>query len=168
MFVYYQRFWWAKMYIILWIKAFATSCTTLILMGIANASPLFHMWQLENIWNHQNLLAEILCQLTNLPLEINEHISCGKSLFLSDFIFILWHISHIFTNMHVLSWRIVIISGTVHWFWLKTSFHPLLWTSSSLTGSWKKLSAYTRFGSLRSVKSVKTRGNWKPKKCWKC
>ena len=65
------------------------------------------------------------------------------------------------------SWRIVIISGTVHWFWLKTSFHPLLWTSSGLTGSWK-LSAYIRFGSLRSVKSVKTRGNWKPKKCWKC
>ena len=31
------------------------------------------------------------------------------------------------------SWRIVIISGTVHWFWLKTSFHPLLWTSSGLT-----------------------------------
>ena len=65
------------------------------------------------------------------------------------------------------SWRIVIISGTVHWFWLKTSFHPLLWTSSGLTGSWK-LSAYIRFGSLRSVKSVKARGNWKPKKCWKC
>ena len=52
-------------------------------------------------------------------------------------------------------------------FWLKTSFHPLLWTSSGMTGSWK-LSAYIRFGSLRSVKSVKTRGNWKPKKCWKC
>ena len=33
------------------------------------------------------------------------------------------------------SWRIVIISGTVHWFLLKTSFHPLLWTSSGLTGS---------------------------------
>ena len=62
------------------------------------------------------------------------------------------------------SWRILIISGTVHWFWLKTSFHPLLWTSSGLTGSWK-LSAYIGFGSLRSVKSVKTRGNWKPKKC---
>ena len=65
------------------------------------------------------------------------------------------------------SWRKVIISWTVHWFWLKTSFHPLLWTSSGLTGSWK-LSAYIGFGSLRSVKSVKTRGKWKPKKCWKC
>ena len=64
-------------------------------------------------------------------------------------------------------WRIAVISGTVHWFLLKTSFHPLLWTSSGLTGSWK-LSAYIRFGSLRSVKSVKTRGKWKPKKCWKC
>ena len=72
-----------------------------------------------------------------------------------------------FLILLVESWRIVIISGTVHWFWLKTSFHPLLWTSSGLTGSWK-LSAYIRFGSLRSVKSVKTRGNWKPKKCWKC
>ena len=28
---------------------------------------------------------------------------------------------------------IVVISGTVHWFDLKTSFHPLLWTSSGLT-----------------------------------
>ena len=26
--------------------------------------------------------------------------------------------------------RIVVISGTVHWLYLKTSFHPLLWTSS--------------------------------------
>ena len=69
-----------------------------------------------------------------------------------------------FLILLVESWRIVIISGTVHWFWLKTSFHPLLWTSSGLTGSWK-LSAYIGFGSLRSVKSVKTRGNWKPKKC---
>ena len=69
-----------------------------------------------------------------------------------------------FLILLVESWRIVVISGTVHWFWLKTSFHPLLWTSSGLTGSWK-LSAYIRFGSLRSVKSVKTRGNWKPKKC---
>ena len=44
--------------------------------------------------------------------------------------------------IHVyMSWRIVIFSGTVHWFWLKTSFHPLLWTSSGLTGSWK-LSTY--------------------------
>ena len=72
-----------------------------------------------------------------------------------------------FLILLVESWRKVIISGTVHWFWLKTSFHPLLWTSSGLTGSWK-LSTYIRFGSLRSVKSVKTRGNWKPKKCWKC
>ena len=74
---------------------------------------------------------------------------------------------HRFLILLVESWRIVIISGTVHWFWLKTSFHPLLWTSSGLTGSWK-LSTYIRFGSLRSVKSVTTRGNWKPKKCWKC
>ena len=42
-----------------------------------------------------------------------------------------------FLILLVESWRIVIISGTVHWFWLKTSFHPLLWTSSGLTGSWK-------------------------------
>ena len=74
-----------------------------------------------------------------------------------------------------------VFSGTVHWFCSKTSFHPLLWTSSGLKGSWK-LSAYIRFGSLRSVKSVKTNGkrslrsaksvkpnsNWKPKKCKKC
>ena len=63
-------------------------------------------------------------------------------------------------------WRIVVISGTVHWFWLKTSFHPLLWTSSGLTGSWK-LSTYIRFGSLslrslrlnRSSRQVNDRGN---------
>ena len=30
---------------------------------------------------------------------------------------------------------IVVISGTVHRLLLKTSFHPLLWTSSGLTGS---------------------------------
>ena len=54
----------------------------------------------------------------------------------------------------LLSWRIVVISGTVHWLYLKTSFHPLLWTSSGLTGSWK-LSTYIRFGSLRSVKVLK-------------
>ena len=87
------------------------------------------------------------------------------------------HLWFRFLILLVESWRIVIISGTVHWFWLKTSFHPLLWTSSGLTGSWK-LSAYIRFGSLRSVKvlklgvigslrsvkSVKPKGNWKPKK----
>ena len=53
------------------------------------------------------------------------------------------------------SWSLEVFSGTVHWFCSKTSFHPLLWTSSGLKGSWK-LSAYIRFGSLRSVKSVKT------------
>ena len=31
--------------------------------------------------------------------------------------------------------RIVVLSGTVHWLYLKTSFHLLLWTSSGLTGS---------------------------------
>ena len=30
-----------------------------------------------------------------------------------------------------LSWRKVVISGTVHWFWLKTSFHPLLWMKAN-------------------------------------
>ena len=40
-----------------------------------------------------------------------------------------------FLILLVESCRKVIISGTVHWFWLKTSFHPLLWTSSGLTGS---------------------------------
>ena len=39
---------------------------------------------------------------------------------------------------------------------LKTSFHPLLWTSSGLRGTWK-LSAYIGLGSLRSAKSVKTK-----------
>ena len=63
-----------------------------------------------------------------------------------------------FLILLVESRSIVVFSGTVHWFLLKTSFHPLLWTSSGLTGSWK-LSAYIGFGSLRSVKSVKTRGN---------
>ena len=71
----------------------------------------------------------------------------------------------------------LIFSGTEHWFGWKTSFHPLLWTSSGLKGS-LKLSTYIRFGSLRSVKvltlmvirslgsakSVKANGNWKPKK----
>ena len=71
----------------------------------------------------------------------------------------------------------LIFSGTEHWFCWKTSFHPLLWTSSGLKGSCK-LSAYIRFESLRSVKvlnlmlirslrsakSVKPNGNWKPKK----
>ena len=56
------------------------------------------------------------------------------------------------------SCRRLVFSGTVHWFWRKTSFHPLLWTSSCLKGTWK-LSAYIGLGSLRSVKSVKTRSN---------
>ena len=74
-------------------------------------------------------------------------------------------------------WSLEVFSGTVHWFCSKTSFHPLLWTSSGLKGSWK-LSTYIRFGSLRSVKvlnlmvirslrsakSVKPNSNWKPKK----
>ena len=86
-----------------------------------------------------------------------------------------------FLILLVESWRIVIISGTVNWFWLKTSFHPLLWTLSGLTGSWKP-SAYIGFGSLRSVnvlklgvigslrsvKSVKPNGNLKPKKFKMC
>ena len=36
----------------------------------------------------------------------------------------------------------------------RQAFHPLLWTSSGLKGSWK-LSTYIRFGSLRSVKVLK-------------
>ena len=59
-----------------------------------------------------------------------------------------------FLILLVESWRTVVFSGTVHWLYLKTSFHPLLWTSSGLTGSWK-LSAYIGFGSLRSVKVLK-------------
>ena len=39
-------------------------------------------------------------------------------------------------------WSIVVISGTVHRLLLKTSFHPLLWTSSGLTGSWKTKHLY--------------------------
>ena len=68
------------------------------------------------------------------------------------------------SNMTLMVWGFnesrskVVISGTVHWFDLKTSFHPLLWTSSGLRGTWK-LSAYTGLGSLRSAKSVKTKSN---------
>ena len=40
------------------------------------------------------------------------------------------------------SWSKVVISGTVHWFDLKTSFHPLLWTSSGLKGTWKTKHLY--------------------------
>ena len=47
-----------------------------------------------------------------------------------------------FLILLVKSWRIVVISGTVHWLLLKTSFHPLLWTSSGLTGSWKTKHLY--------------------------
>ena len=39
------------------------------------------------------------------------------------------------------SWSLEVFSGTVYWFCRKTSFHPLLWTSSGLKGTWK-LSAY--------------------------
>ena len=56
-----------------------------------------------------------------------------------------------FLILLVESWRIVVISGTVHWFDLKTSFHPLLWTSSGLKGTWK-LSTYIGLGSLRCAK----------------
>ena len=35
----------------------------------------------------------------------------------------------IFLILLVESWRIVVFSGTVHWFLLKTSFRPLLWES---------------------------------------
>ena len=38
----------------------------------------------------------------------------------------------------------------------KTSFHPLLWTSSGLKGTWK-LSTYVGLVSLRCAKTVK---NW--------
>ena len=40
------------------------------------------------------------------------------------------------------NWSIVVISGTVHRLLLKTIFHPLLWTSSGLTGSWKTQHLY--------------------------
>ena len=40
------------------------------------------------------------------------------------------------TNKNYLEVKLV-ISGTVHWFDLKTSFHPQLWTSSGLKGTWK-------------------------------
>ena len=45
-------------------------------------------------------------------------------------------------NFNYQSWSIVVISGTVHRLLLKTSFHPLLWTSSGLTGSWKTKHLY--------------------------
>ena len=73
-----------------------------------------------------------------------------------------WRVWCRFLILLVESWRIVVISGTVHWLYLRTSFHPLLWTSSGLTGSWK-LSTYIRFGSLRSVKVLKLR----VKEAWK-
>ena len=38
------------------------------------------------------------------------------------------------------------------------AFHPLLWTSSGLKGTWK-LSAYIALGSLRCAKTVITRNN---------
>ena len=56
------------------------------------------------------------------------------------------------------SCRSLVFSGTVHWFWRKTSFHPLLWTSSGLKGTWN-LSAHIGLGSLRCAKSVKTSNN---------
>ena len=46
--------------------------------------------------------------------------------------------THIFVrNMYVymLFESTFIYLGTVHWFCSKTSFHPLLWTSSGLKGS---------------------------------
>ena len=45
----------------------------------------------------------------------------------------------------------------------KTSFHPLLWTSSGLKGTWK-LSAYIGLVSLRCAKTVKKLVQIKPKK----
>ena len=45
-------------------------------------------------------------------------------------------------EQHLKHIQIVLTTGTVHWFWLKTSFHPLLWTSSGLTGSWKTKHLY--------------------------
>ena len=58
-----------------------------------------------------------------------------------------------FLILLVESWRTVVFSGTVHWLFLKTSFHPLLWTSSGLTGSWK-LSIYIGYGSLKVLKII--------------
>ena len=40
----------------------------------------------------------------------------------------------------------------------RQAFHPLLWTSSGLKGTWK-LSTYIGLGSLRCAKSVETRNN---------
>ena len=50
----------------------------------------------------------------------------------------------------------LVFSGTVHWFEGRQAFHPLLWTSSGLKGTWK-LSAYIGLVSLRCAKTVK---NW--------
>ena len=57
------------------------------------------------------------------------------------------------------------ISGTVHCFWLKTSFHPLLWTSSGLTGSSPQMQLFQMgFGqggekTQQVFQSVNDRGN---------
>ena len=61
-----------------------------------------------------------------------------------------------FLILLVESWSKVVISGTVHWFDLKTSFHPLLWTSSGLRDTWK-LSAYIGLGSLNQYKHLVSR-----------
>ena len=54
-----------------------------------------------------------------------------------------WHCgNHLMNNNEKQDWSIVVISGTVHRLLLKTSFHPLLWTSSGLTGSWKTKHLY--------------------------
>ena len=53
-----------------------------------------------------------------------------------------------FLILLVESWRIVVISGTVHWLYLKTSFHPLLWTSSGPdevhSSGWKLVFKYNQ------------------------
>ena len=87
-----------------------------------------------------------------------------------------------FWNQQTGSWRIVVISGTVHWFWLKTSFHPLLWTSSGdevHSSGWKLVFNQNQCtvpeittilqdstNSMRNLHQLQQTGNYKCPKSW--
>ena len=86
----------------------------------------------------------------SIYVDDSSHVYAHYSLYMSCIFFLIFHIIFalmIYTprsSYPIMYWSKVVISGTVHWFDLKTSFHPLLWTSSGLRGTWK-LSAYIGF-----------------------
>ena len=115
-----------------WCTSTAMYCVT---MSPHFSSKQFCRLCVPNVWQRLETVNSEVMKLLLLHWII-EYMTVNESLW-KYCISITYTFSYCWFN-----WSIVVISGTVHRLLLKTSFHPLLWTSSGLTGSWKTKHLY--------------------------